>query len=699
MSHVMKATRLILIFLIILLVTGCGSKDKKIIGPLKGKAAEAIPAFIPLDKGFSEYISGYTSGIIPINSSVEIRFTPEFAAKADKSASGLFDFEPLIKGKTEWKDETTLVFTPSRLLDPGKTYTGRLKLNMLAEVKERLNMFPLRIQTLSKDFRVIIGELECSSADGDSYQLHGEVITADFIEPREAEDYIYARLGKKKMGVTWDHSVSLTHKFIVTGINRTAKVQELAIDWDGNSAGIRQKGSSSVNIPPAGEFKILDIITSAGENQRIDILFSDPVDGSRETEGLINLSPATETTINIRSNIVSIFPETRLLGIVELSVEPSIRNINGTILASTFKKQLDFSALPPGIKPEGNGVIIPSSQNLIFPFKAANLKAVDLKIIKIFENNLPHFLQDYDINEGYSVKRFGRPVYSGRVDLVTGSGNNSGGWNLHTIDLADYIDVEPGVLYKVYLGMRRSYSLYPCSGSEEVSKYEELLQQSEEQNRQFWDDPDNYYDDIDDQFYYSFGFDWRDRNDPCKDAYYSPNRRVSRNILASNFGIIAKKGDDNILHVMVDDLLTALPVNEVSVEVYDFQMQLITSGNTDQNGSVGLLCERKPFLVIAKKDKDRNYLKTNDGSSLSLSSFDVAGTRPENGIKAFIYGERDVWRPGDSIFLSIFIKDIKSDLPPGHPVQFEFINPLEQRVDNQVQMPFGSNLLVFTTQT
>ena len=82
-----------------------------------------------------------------------------------------------------------------------------------------------------------------------------------------------------------------------------------------------------------------------------------------------------------------------------------------------------------------------------------------------------------------------------------------------------------------------------------------------------------------------------------------------------------------------------------------------------------------------------------------MSSFDVSGSQPENGIKAFVYGERDVWRPGDSIFLSLFIKDMKSDLPSGHPVQFELVNPLEQKVDNQVQKPSGSNLLVFTTKT
>ncbi|MFZ0283121.1 MAG: alpha-2-macroglobulin family protein, partial [Bacteroidales bacterium] len=38
-------------------------------------------------------------------------------------------------------------------------------------------------------------------------------------------------------------------------------------------------------------------------------------------------------------------------------------------------------------------------------------------------------------------------------------------------------------------------------------------------------------------------------------------------------------------------------------------------------------------------------------------------------------------------------------LPAGHPVQFELVNPLEQRVDYQVQKPGGRNLLVFKTRT
>ncbi len=695
----MRPANLASLLLVILLATSCGSKNKKITLPFKDRSAESTLPVIPIDKGFSEYISGYTSGIIPANSSVEIRFTPEFAAKADKSATGLFVFDPAIKGKTEWKDESTLIFTPSRTLDPGMTYTGGLMLSRLADVKERLSVFPLRIQTLKKDFRVSVGALECSSTDGNSYILHGEVVTADYVKPAEAENYVKAKLGRKKMDLVWDHSSDLVHKFSVAGIDRTDKARELLVEWDGSSAGVKQKGSVSVNIPPSGDFSIIDINAVTGESQRIDIIFSDPLDASQEMDGLVYFKPPVEYTSSINSNILSIFPAKHLQGSVELNVESSLKNIRGTTLTSNYVKQLDFTSVMPGIKAEGNGVILPSSQNLIFPFRAANLKAVDLKIIKIFENNLPYFLQENNIDAGYSLKRFGRPVYSGRVDLVTGSDINTAAWNLYTIDLADYIDVEPGVLYKVYLGMRKSYSLYPCTETSDDSNYEEKLRQAEETSRKFWEDPDNYYEDSDYEVYYDSDFNWNDRNDPCKEAYYSPDKKVSRNILASNLGLIAKKGDDNIMHVMVNDLISAMPVNEVKVDIYDYQMQRIISGSTNQDGSVALYCERMPFLVVATKDKDRNYLKTNEGSSLSLSSFDVSGTKPDNGIKAFIYGERDVWRPGDSIFLSIFVKDMISDLPPGHPVQFELINPLEQRVDNQVQKPSGSNLLVFTTKT
>ena len=330
----MKALKFLLIFPAFLFVISCGPKDNKPLLKLNRDHSKDYTANIPLDKGFSEYIAGYTSGIIPSNSAIEVRFTPEFAAKADKSATGLFVFDPAIKGKTEWKDETTLVFTPSRLLDPGITYTGGLNLEKLAGVQERLKIFPLRLQTLKKDFRVTMGALESASPEGTSYLLHGEIIASDIVEAREVENWLRAKLGRKKLDITWDHADNLVHKFTVPGIDRSGESQELTLSWDGSSSGVNQKGSSIIIIPPSGAFNIIDIITATGENQKIDIIFSDPVEASQEIEGLIQFTPSTETTININSNIISLFPANRLQGKVSLNVESSVRNNKGVSLTS-----------------------------------------------------------------------------------------------------------------------------------------------------------------------------------------------------------------------------------------------------------------------------------------------------------------------------------------------------------------------------
>ena len=228
----MKASRLISFLVIFLLLTSCNSKDKKSFRLAKNKIPETVSVNIPIDKGFSEYITAYTSGVIPSNSAIEIHFTPEFALKANKSVSDLFEFEPTVKGKTEWRDETTLVFTPAHLLKPETTFTVGLNFGKLTDVKEKLKIFPLRIQTVKKDFHVTIGTLECPDAEGKTYTLNGQILTADVIEPEEAENYLTAKLGRKKMLISWDHSFNLIHKFSIKEIVRTDKAQELLIAWD-----------------------------------------------------------------------------------------------------------------------------------------------------------------------------------------------------------------------------------------------------------------------------------------------------------------------------------------------------------------------------------------------------------------------------------------------------------------------------------
>ena len=124
-----------------------------------------------------------------------------------------------------------------------------------------------------------------------SYLLHGQIVASDFIESHEVENYLEARIGRKKPDIIWDHSVDLIHSFTIKGIDRTDKEQELTLNWDGNFTGVKQKGSLKVIIPEIGKFTMADIINVPGESQRIDLVFSDPLDVSQEMNGLIYFSP------------------------------------------------------------------------------------------------------------------------------------------------------------------------------------------------------------------------------------------------------------------------------------------------------------------------------------------------------------------------------------------------------------------------
>ena len=75
---------------------------------------------------------------------------------------------------------------------------------------------------------------------------------------------------------------------------------------------------------------------------------------------------------------------------------------------------------------------------------------------------------------------------------------------------------------------------------------------------------------------------------------------------------------------------------------------------------------------------DSQFLRVDDGSSLNLSDFDTSGSEIQRGLKGFIYGDRGVWRPGDTIHLGFIVYDRDKVLPEGHPIQLTLTNPLGQ---------------------
>ncbi len=78
---------------------------------------------------------------------------------------------------------------------------------------------------------------------------------------------------------------------------------------------------------------------------------------------------------------------------------------------------------------------------------------------------------------------------------------------------------------------------------------------------------------------------------------------------------------------------------------------------------VSFQLEKFAYFAIVTKGDQSTYVKLDDELSLSVSNFDVSGETLQKGLKGYLYGERGVWRPGDTLFLSFILNDNANKLP------------------------------------
>ena len=95
---------------------------------------------------------------------------------------------------------------------------------------------------------------------------------------------------------------------------------------------------------------------------------------------------------------------------VTLTVDPGLKSHDGTPLGETFSKAFASSEPKPGVRIPLSGTILPDTRQLILPFQAVNLNAVDIRVIKIYEDNILSFLQENDLDGGNNIRRSGRLV-------------------------------------------------------------------------------------------------------------------------------------------------------------------------------------------------------------------------------------------------------------------------------------------------
>ena len=663
--------------------------------------SDQVIKIMEVDPGFSTYIEEYSSGIIPVNSTFKVELTRAVATsyenkKESVDLAKMFSIEPSVKGECTY-NEGVFTFKPAENLKEGTEYIITFMLKRVMDVPAKFEKLRFNTFTLKRNFSVSVKGLKPGSPEqANQYSLHGEILTSVPLKPEDVEQIIEAEQEGKELIVQWDHQTGENrHLFSVINIQRKDRVSSVDLSWNGKVVDVEEKGEKQIEIPAINVFKLMNTNVIHEPEQQVKLTFSDPIDTQQDLEGLVELKGTGPSEIAVEGNQLTLYLHERLVGEYQLVIDKNIKNTNGQSLPDGIETMIDFQFLKPALRLPGRGVIMPDNGSVIFPFEAVNLKAVDLRIVKVFPSNMINFLQDKSLSDTYDMKRVGKLIYSKRIDLVTSEFVNFNKWNAFSIDLSKHINIEKGAVYQVEIGMQKAYSVYVCAESpdkEEVELYDS--NNALENEKDYWENPDTWQNEYSDRYY-----DWRLRENPCSRAYFTSDRNIKRNILVSNIGLIAKKGNANDLLVVCSDIQTALPLKGARLEVYNYQLQVIGTGESNEEGFCTIQVTQKPLMLVAEQNGQKSFLKLNDPNALSLSQFDVSGEIIQEGIKAFIYTERGVWRPGDSIYTSVFVDDRYAPLPDKHPVIFKLVNTKGQIIQKQIQNLDNRRLLTFRTAT
>jgi uncharacterized protein YfaS (alpha-2-macroglobulin family) len=650
---------------------------------------EYLPAseFIP-------YISAYTGGLIYPSSTIQIELAENLPESSDESDSQikekLFSFSPSIKGKIYRMSDRLIEFVPEEgALKSGQTYEAEFKLGKVIKVDKRYKVFHFSFKVEEKDFEIQVNPLEI--ADMESATVTGTIyFSSDLNLDLLKKAFAVKTSDKQSLSPVLEATDNArTVRFTIENVRRSKTDVNLEITIDGKIFDIDRTFSQEVNIPSLDVFKVISAELITEPENGVQITFTYPISTTQDLRGLISISELSHSTTQVQNNRVIIYFDRKGVEKITVNVERGIKNMKGEKLDAAFSTELVIKLLPPQVELLKAGNIMPESDNLILPFRAVNLKAVDLRIIKIYENNILSFLQANRMSESNELRRVGRLVYKKTIQLDNGSPKSLQNWHNYSVDLSKIIRQEQGAIYRIEFSFKQAYATYPCEDSNEESSENEadnltrISQEDDvEDEESYWDTPYSYYDNNDFDWEY---YDWEERDNPCHPSYYMlGERKASCNVLMSNIGLIAKSNSGDKWWIAVNNILDTNPIANADITFYNYQLQVIGTAKTDADGFAVVEPKGKPFVVIAAANGQKTYLRLVDGEDNSLSRFDVGGKKIEKGLKGYIYGERGVWRPGDTLHVSFILYDPEKRIPENHPVSFELYNATGQFHSKQI---------------
>lgn len=351
---------------------------------------------------------------------------------------------------------------------------------------------------------------------------------------------------------------------------------------------------------------------SNGPRKYVQLEFADDIDYAALREAL-TIDPAVDDlVIKERWRDFELEGDWKAGVSYRLDLDPRLRSRDGKMLGERYSTTLRVLDLDPWVQFAEPGHLLPLRGDRRLAVTTMNVDSLELRVFRVYPNNLVPFLRDRGLND--------RPDHWGRFDQ-----------NAYGSEVA-----------------HRRIPASPAPQNTETVTPVELASLLSDDSRGV--------------------FRVRVSDD---------QKGAERWIVASDLGIVVKRSTDQLLAAIVSFSETQ-PVPDVKLSLMSYNNQLLGTMRTGADGTAvfsGLdnTGGSRPFVLVAERGGDMSFLAL-DTTAIPTGDLDVGGVEhPHDGYRSYLWGDRDIYRPGETAHLAWLVRD-----PSLHPPADSF--PLLLRV-------------------
>ncbi|HHG85554.1 MAG TPA: hypothetical protein ENJ82_12475, partial [Bacteroidetes bacterium] len=601
------------------------------------------------------------SGAISQMQAIPFEFSVDLAPKDQLNKwteSSFVRFTPPLSGKFIWETPRLLKFTPDMPLEPARHYSAVIQKAVLFGKKKRTDFDTLKFNTQ-------LIEVEGVSATWSEYSSYGmkapielTLVFNQEIVVRELKNYLKVYCNGEEVtdlniyGYGTDKEV----RIYLEGKDNAGETQQFQLQLKAGLpsqyeyATLEKPAELTTLLHPVAEVKIQTINVEIRDGHQLLVMETNQKISPKILRSYLKVSPETPIQIENYGNKMHIKGAFKPGSLVNVSIRKGLHGLNGGELKEDFSYNLTLPDLEPFLRftdQKGYYLMRNGFENL--NVKCVNIKSFEVRLYEIYENNLSHFISensdqfirtDYSYDYGVDIDNYGRLMFLDSIHLP---------------------NVEKNTLQNRTINLQKQLR----------SKYKGLYAIELRHNSDRWE-------------------------------------RISKVVSLSDIGLISKQSPDEII-VYANALSSARPLAGARVQLRSVTNQVLATATTNGQGIARFqhLKEKLqsgpdgwvPSLITAHYGDDFNYI--------SFRHSEVYNGRWENDgkekkqIDAFLYPDRDLFRPGDTAHFAAILRNWDLSTPPDLPVRFQILGPsgdlvldLKKTTNSQgsfeVQVPLSS---------